>query len=107
MLNNLNLRDVMSMVDNSEYVKIKKEKDDKAIFINSYVTERIKDKRSIYSYLCTVKEKGRVTIYCQLSVTDEKDPRHAILLKNLLKLTDVISDSRKNQTISHRERRQL
>lgn len=98
LLNSMNLRDVMNMVDGATYVKIKKEKDDKTGSINSYVTERVKDKKSIYSYLCAVKEKGRVTIYCQLPVTDDNDPRYAVLLKNLLRLTDRISDSRKNQT---------
>lgn len=98
LLSSLNLHDVMNMVDGATYVKIKKEKDDKAGSINSYVTERVKDKKSIYSYLCAVKEKGRVTIYCQLPVTDDNDPRYAVLLKNLLRLTDRISDSRKNQT---------
>jgi len=86
------------MVDGATYVKIKKEKDDKVSSIDSYVTEKVKDKKSIYSYLCAVKEKGRVTIYCQLPVTDDNDPRYAVLLKNLLRLTDRISDSRKNQT---------
>lgn len=95
LLKDLYLNDVLNMVDGAAYIQIKKEKDDKTISINSFITERVKDKRSVYSYLCTVKEKGCVTIYCQLPVTDYKNPRYVTLLKNLLKLTDKISDQKK------------
>ena len=85
----------MSMVDNAIYVKIKRKKD-KGRSIDSYVTEAKKDKKNIYSYLCTIKEKGQATIHCQLPVTDGDDPRFRILFKNLLKFADKISDSQKN-----------
>ena len=104
LLNSLNLRDVMNMVDGATYVKIKKEKD-KNRSIDSYVTEVMKDKKSIYSYLCTVKEKGQVTIYCQLPVTDDNDPRYAVLLNNLLRFADIISGSKRNQINRHIERK--
>ncbi len=104
LLNDLNIRDIMNMVDGATYVKIKKEKD-KNRSIDSYVTEVMKDKKSIYSYLCTVKEKGQVTIYCQLPVTDDGDPRYAVLLNNLLRFADRISGSKRNQINRHSKRK--
>jgi len=95
LLQGLTKHDVMSMVDDAIYVKIKRKKD-KGRSIGSYVTEVMKDKKNIYSYLCTIKEKDQVTIHCQLPVTDGDDPRFRILFKNLLKFADKISDSQKN-----------
>lgn len=95
LLQGLTRRDIMSMVDDAIYVKIKRKKD-KGKSIDSYVTEVMKDKKNIYSYLCTIKEKDQVTIHCQLPVTDGDDPRFQILFKNLLKFADKISDSQKN-----------
>jgi len=95
LLQGLTRRDIMNMVDNAIYVKIKRKKD-KGRSIDSYVTEVMRDKKNIYSYLCTIKEKDQVTIHCQLPVTDGDDPRFRILFKNLLKFADKISDSQKN-----------
>lgn len=95
LLQGLTRRDIMNMVDDAIYVKIKRKKD-KGRSIDSCVTEAKKDKKNIYSYLCTIKEKGQVTIHCQLPVTDGDDPRFRILFKNLLKFADKISDSQKS-----------
>jgi hypothetical protein len=95
LLQGLTRRDIMNMVDNAIYVKIKRKKD-KGRSIDSCVTEAMKDKKNIYSYLCTIKEKGQATIHCQLPVTDGDDPRFRILFRNILKFADKISDSQKN-----------
>jgi len=95
LLQGLTKRDIMNMVDNAIYVRTKRKKD-KDRSIDSCVTEAMKDKKNIYSYLCTIKEKDQVTIHCQLPVTDGDDPRFRILFKNLLKFADKISDSQKN-----------
>ncbi|MFQ6036748.1 MAG: hypothetical protein ACE5NM_12995 [Sedimentisphaerales bacterium] len=93
LLNGLSKRDIMNMVDHTMYVKLKKVK---GRSIDSCVTEVMEDKKSIYSYLCVVKEKGQVTIYCQLPVIDGNDPRFHILFKNLLKFATTISNCKKN-----------
>ena len=73
--------------------KIKKDSDRTII---SYITENKKDEKYIYSFLLTTVEKGQHTIYCQLPVTDDNDPRYAVLLKNLLRFADNIIESREN-----------
>lgn len=95
LLQGLTRRDIMNMVNNAIYIKIKRKKD-KNRSVDSCVTEAMKDKKNIYSYLCTIKEKGQVTIHCQLPVTDRDDPRFRILFRNILKFADKISDSQKN-----------
>jgi len=91
LLEELNKFDIMNMVDSARYVKIKKQKHSGRI-ITSYVTEVIEDEENIYSYLLSIDEKRKVTIYCQLPVADSEDPRYGILLNNLIKFADKTSE---------------
>ncbi|MBN1974854.1 MAG: hypothetical protein JW787_14535 [Sedimentisphaerales bacterium] len=84
----LDFRDVTTLANNSHYLKIKKDDADK--IIRSYVDEVIKDEKNLYSYLCTIRQKNQVVIYCQLPVTDGNDPRSAVLLKNILNYTESV-----------------
>jgi hypothetical protein len=87
LLRGLGRRDVMSLLNSTVSVKIKRD-DGKSI--DSDITEVDQDNKNMYSYLCTIEERNRTTIHCQLRVTDDKDPRCGILLKNLLKLANEI-----------------
>jgi hypothetical protein len=104
LLAGLNKSDIMNMLDDAMCVKVRKGAN-KDISIDSYVTKVVKNGRNVYSYLCTVTDKGQVTIYCQLNVTEGQDPRSAILLANLLRFADRINDSQDDQTDFHGERR--
>ncbi len=94
LLKGLNKLDVMHMVDSAIHIKIKKQKD-KNWTIESSVTEISEDDKHIYSYLTIVRDNEQVTIYCQLPVTDNDDPRYGILLQNLLELANKLSDAQK------------
>jgi hypothetical protein len=91
LLNGLNLHDIMSMVDKATFIKIKEETET-GKSLESYVSEIGKDERYIYSFLCKIREKEQVVVYCQLPFTGRNNPIYAILIKNLLKFADGISD---------------
>jgi hypothetical protein len=95
LLKDLDKLDVMHMVDSAAHIKVRKQKD-KNWIIKSFVTEISECNEYIYSYLMSVRNKERVTIYCQLPVTDNDDPRYRILLLNLLELANKISDAQKS-----------
>lgn len=94
----LNFHDILSLVDKAHYLKIRKE-DNADRTIRSYIYEKVQDEKNIFSYLLTTQEKEQFSIYCQLPVTDGNDPRYVILLKNILKFADNVSDEiiRKDQ----------
>lgn len=96
-LTGLNKRDIIKILDGTMCVKIRK-RGNEDISINSYVTEKAKDRKYIYTYLCTIRKKGEVTIHCQLPVMNNEDPRCAVLLNNLLRLADEICNSQKGQS---------
>ena len=79
-------RDIMSLVNNANYLKIKKEDTDRTIF--SYVYEVTEDEKFFCSYLCTSKKDNQLTIYCQLPITAGSDPRSVVLLKNILRYAE-------------------
>ncbi len=87
LLKDLNLSDILSLVDNTNYLKSKKD-DNKERYIQSFITEEKEDTNYIYSYLCTAKKDNQITIYCQLPVTTGDDPRSVILLKNMLRYAE-------------------
>ena len=87
LLHDLNLSDILSLVDSTNYLKSKKE-DNKDRYIQSFVTEEKEDNNNIYSYLCTAKKDNQTAIYCQLPVTTGDDPRSVILLKNILRYAE-------------------
>jgi hypothetical protein len=95
LLQGLNKLDIMNLVANAAYVKIKKPKCEDRI-VNSFVTEVVEDKRYLYSYLATIQEEEQVIVFCQLPVTDGDDPRGMILLNNLLKFAYKINVSQDN-----------
>lgn len=82
----LDFRDVTTLINKSQYLKIKKDVNEKTI--TSFVGEINKDENNIYSYICTIQNKNHVTIYCQLPITDGNDPRYTIILKNILNYTE-------------------
>ena len=84
LLSGLNLRDILSLVEDASYLKSRKE-DNKERYIKSVVTEEKQDENSIYTYLCTAQKDSYITIYCQLPVTTGSDPRSVVLLKNMLR----------------------
>jgi hypothetical protein len=85
LLTGLNERDIISLAANSCYIKIKNEN----ISVGSFVSEAAADDKYILSYLCSIEDKGGLyTIYCQLPVIDDNDPRGTLLLGNLLKFAD-------------------
>jgi hypothetical protein len=87
LLGGLSLSDILSLVDNAGYIKIKKEvKGDRSI--QSFVTEEKEDTSNIYSYLCIAKKDNQPAIYCQLPVITGSDPRYVILLKNMLQYAE-------------------
>ena len=87
LLKDLNLSDILSLLDNSSYLKFKKQ-DNSDRNIQSFVTEEKDDTSNIYTYLCTAKKDNQLTIYCQLPVTSGSDPRSVILLKNILRFAE-------------------
>lgn len=94
LLQGLNKLDVTNMVDSAIYIMVKKQKD-KDQAIDSHVTEIVNDKKNIYSYLVSIREKEQVTIYCQLPITDGNDPRYDVLLQNILKFAHKVVESKK------------
>ncbi len=96
-LTGLNKRDIIKILDGTMCVKIRKGENED-ISINSYVTEKAKDRKYIYTYLCTIRHKEEVTIHCLLPVMNNEDPRCAVLLNNLLRFADEISNSQKDQS---------
>lgn len=104
LLNGLNMVDMMRLVDDALFVKIKKDRGSDGT-IKSFVTESIKDQKNIFSYLFTIENRGQKLVFCQLPVTDRKDPRCAILLKNILKFSVNFIDSREKQINPDNERR--
>lgn len=81
----LDFRDSTTLANDSHYLKIMKGETGR--LITSYVDENIKDEKNYYSYLCTIRQKDHVEIYCQLPVTSGSDPRSVVLLKNILNYT--------------------
>lgn len=100
LLQGLTKLDIMEMVDNAIPVKITKQ-EDKRWFVNSYVTEVVKEEKNIYSYLSSIEENHQVTIYCQLPITDSDDPIHGILLDNMLKFAYKLNGLPKIQANRH------
>lgn len=103
LLEGLNKLDVMYMVDSAIHIKARKQ-ENKNWTIDSCVTEISKDNKYTYSYLASIQDKERITIYCQLPVTNGDDPRYGILLKNLIELANKIVDSQRSETNLHSER---
>ena len=89
-LTDLNKFDILDMLDSTSYIKMKKENEADTV-TDSCVTELLKDKKHIYSYMLTVEKENKITIYCQLPVTGNNDPRCGILLNNLLKFANKFS----------------
>ncbi len=87
LLRDLNLSDILSLVENASCLKSKKE-DNKGRYFQSFITEEKEDNNNIYSYLCTAKKDSWITIYCQLPVTGDSDPRSVVLLKNMLRYAE-------------------
>lgn len=97
LLTGLSKRDIISILDGTMCVKIRKGENED-VSINSYVTEKAKDRKYIYTYLCTIRKKGEVTIHCQLPVMNNEDPRCVVLLNNLLGFADKICDSQRSRS---------
>ena len=107
LLNDLDVVDIMKLVENTVFVKTRKDTD-VGKTIDTYITEVVEDgQKNIFSYLCSLRQARQTTIYCQLPVTGRNDPRSVILLKNLLKYADHIIDSRENRTHPDSERSPL
>ena len=104
LLEGLNKLDMMYMVDSAIHIKVRKQ-ENKNWTIDSCVTEISKDNKYTYSYLASIQDKERITIYCQLPVTNGDDPRCSVLLENLIELANKIADSQKSSTNLHSERR--
>ncbi|MHC4653622.1 MAG: hypothetical protein ACYS91_01240 [Planctomycetota bacterium] len=96
-LTGLSKRDIIKILDGTMCVKIRKGENED-ISINSYVTEKTKDKRYVYTYLCTIRHKEEVMIHCQLPVMNNGDPRCAVLLNNLLGFAEEICNSQRDQS---------
>jgi hypothetical protein len=94
LLTGLSKRDIIKILDGTMCVKIRKGENED-ISINSYVTEKAKDRKYVYTYLCTIRHKEEVTIHCQLPLMNNEDPRCAVLLNNLLGFADEICNSQK------------
>lgn len=94
LLTGLSKRDIIKILDGTMCVKIRKGENED-ISINSYVTEKTKDKKYIYTYLCTIRHKEEVTIHCQLSFMNNEDPRCTVLLNNLLGFAEEICNSQR------------
>lgn len=84
LLDKLGRFDLMNMAEGANYVKVKKQKNEKWS-IESRVTEMVQDQENIYSYLMVIKQRKKATIYCQLPVNDAENPRCGTLLNNLLR----------------------
>lgn len=85
-MTDFDMRDITSLANNAGYLKIKKDDTDRVI--HSYVYEVKKDENNFYSYLCTIRRKDQLTIFCQLPVTSIDDPRCVVLLKNILQFAE-------------------
>lgn len=97
LLTGLNKRDIISILDRTKCVKIRKGENED-ISINSYVTENVKDSQYINTYLCTIRYKEEVTIHCQLPVMNNEDPRCVVILNNLLGFADEMCNSQRDQS---------
>jgi len=104
LLQSLGRYDMMNMVEKVAPIRVKKAKNDDT-HVDSYVTEVVEDEEYIFTYLCTVRKDGQVTVYCQLPATDREDPRSGILLNNLLTFAGETGNPRENGPVSHHERR--
>jgi hypothetical protein len=97
LLTGLNKRDIISILDGTICVKIRKGENED-ISINSYVTGKAKDRKYIYTYLCTIRHKEEVAIHCQLPVMNNEDPRCTVLINNLLGYADEICNSQSDRS---------
>ena len=87
LLHGLNLSDILELIDNANYLKIKINEDSDKI-IRSEISENINSESNIYSYLLTVRQDNHIMVYCQLPVTDDNNPRSVVLLKNILQYAE-------------------
>jgi hypothetical protein len=94
LLKGLGARDLMGLADDATCLRIRTDGSERS---ESHVTVLAQDKNNLYSYLCTLEQESRTMVFCQFRVTDHKDPRCGILLRNLLELADEMSDSEGNE----------
>ena len=92
LLDGLNSFDIITLIRNSSYIKLKKQQE--GTLINSVVSEEIKDPRNIYSYMFIIEQTEAVTIYCQLDSSDVENPQYQLLLTNLLRYAEKVVKSR-------------